>query len=550
MLENEQSQVRVATLSEQLATLEQERQTLEENILILRQRREAAILAQRAYSELLAGPDDSSNNAWLSQLSISQVTVHNRNVDYLLSLLDFANIQAAQRTLAKQDLGEKLQGDAAFSALSQAGDGNSIGAALDNTRLAELDNWIESEGGQALAGVQASVRALRTSNISYSDSLSSFEGATGRFNVASIQFADAQQNLRSLLSLQDEQNNEWAAPYQAAQGDDAQLAALRQAALSELQLQLSSLQNQEEILNELTPLLQQALVDAFVAGQKAVEQQALESVVDTAIQQFLRIQPCDIPGQSTRDVVFNSARLAAQLSIKQDVDGAVDSAEAQLADVQRRQQCRQSWLGRVNESNRALIIQLFEDYLNNINADVIAAQNDLATAEEEQRQANESEKSELPIYIADILADAIANAVADELQTYLCQNRYRFREMNCAVNQTFFLFSFFQPPQPNFSTLFADLQRLRSAATAAALNDRRDQVGIRLNSILARERYRARWQMRLHTQFVRGQLTDELAAGIDNPAERRPRAVCARRYSIWIRISPISSTKHVISSCC
>ena len=645
-----------------------------------RTRRETAVQAQADYLQYreknTAEPD------YITQLSLRNIQVHLANLDYLQALAPLADLNVGQVRTLQQILQHPLV--AAMAAAVENLDN------LDNEQIQRLRDWVNANTVENRDDLLEKLDALQEQN-------NQFNAARGNLVAARAQQQAAQQALvesgerqailnqlrsrdearrRARANLLQERNaaqaaldsaeNTPAAQAQLAQVT-AQLAQDRQDALAELSLQLSSLQTQEEILNELTPVLQQAIAAAFDAGRKAVEQQALENVADAILAQFLGIQPCSIPPKSTQEVVAKAAELAVQLSILNDADGRVKAAEARLAAVSEQQQCRQTQIEGARESLRQTLIQLLDAYLQSANAEVEAAQRDLEEAKAAQSQ-EDGQEAELPADLVDLLAKAIANEVSANLNNYLCAEGYDFPQLVCAGGRraqdyvsrdapkpipvigmtvsnlviaggptriddlnvrlqgthsylgdlSFTLVSpagtqvqimarscgaadnfnlllddngrsaqgagpawpcppvdgqAYRPSNPlsafngedsngtwklivrdeglrdagllqnwslqiqgltrfkksadgrvDFRTTFNALQRFQSGETTAALNARRDSLGVRLNSILDKVRYQARWRMRVHIDFINQQLATELREGIEGDAERRAKS--------------------------
>lgn len=212
---------------------------------------------------------------------------------------------------------------------------------------------------------------------------------------------------------------------------DEQIAQQRQDLLTDLELELASLQAQEEILSQLDPVLQTAVSEAYDAGREAVEQQALESIVDKILAQFLGIQPCAIPAATSREAIFEAAELAVRLSVLNDAEDRVVLAEENLAQVTQQQQCRQSQINGARESLKATLIQLLENYLQAINAEVNRAAQELEDAQAALQEDEAESQLVLPDDLLDLIAQAIATEVSNDLNNYLCEEGFAFDHLVC-----------------------------------------------------------------------------------------------------------------------
>lgn len=463
------------------------------NINLAREARNNAILAQEEFQQFadkLPPTLPAANGAGLSEaqqttnarlrieLIRRNTAVHQANVAYLRALLPLLNL-TDNRQQAVTQLLDALQGNPVYRALQSA-------TTPDSNLISELRNWRDTNNNlspEQIAQLTAALDALEAANRQRNQSASGLQAAQADQENALFALRDAstrQIALNEILRRDGERRTRLAMLFDrrrqaqeavdasedpaAAQGEltavTRELAQERQSNLAELKLQLASTQTQEEILNELSPVLQVAIAEAYDAGRAAIEQQALADIVDKILAQFLAIEPCAIPVKSTQEVAFDAAKLAVELSILNDTAGRVKTAEVHLADVTQQQQCRQTQIGDARQNLKEAFIQLLENYLRAINAELIKAQDALQEAQDAQSKEQESDQKPvvLPDDLLDLLSEAIANEVSIDLNNYLCSNAFEFDQLVCdgrqqAVRQEQFASNDGQRPIPFGATV-------------------------------------------------------------------------------------------------
>ncbi|MEM7112372.1 MAG: LamG-like jellyroll fold domain-containing protein [Chloroflexota bacterium] len=418
--------------------------------------RNAAILSQDEFEQLVAQlpVDPSLSETQQAENSLKLIrantAVHEANVAYIRTLLPLLNLSDDRPINRFLDT---LPSDPVYQTLREVG-------APSSNRLNELRTWSHRLSDGERAALTEQLETLEEAKLQQNQSALGLEATqeNQENNLFALRDASTRQivlthildrdrarrarlnNLfeqrRQALEDVDTSDNP-AAAQDAVTAVSHELTQERESNLAELKLQLASTQAQEETLNDLSPVLQEAIAEAYDAGRAAIEQQVLADIVDKILATFLAIEPCDIPARSMQEVAFDAAKLAVELSVLNDTAGRVKTAEVHLADVTQKQQCRQTQIGDARESLKDDFIQLLENYLRSINADVVKAQEALQVAQDAQNKEQQAEQEPvaLPNDLLNLLAEAIANEVSIDLNNYLCSNAFEFDQLVCDKQQ-------------------------------------------------------------------------------------------------------------------
>lgn len=479
-----------------------------------------------------------------AQLSFSYVDLMESNLAYARALLrlyvaEQAGEEAPLALAALDRLAAGREENAGYQALLLAAENRAAPAdVFTPERRAALRQWAEAvEAGRVLEALDAlepaavrreraeeALAAAEEKQETVADIQSQREALQTLLAETNENETERQDLLQTREAARDEVTTALPEDRETAQAQlaaaDTALAQARFDTLNQLKVSLVSLQAQEQILDGLTPKMQVALADAYRAGVEAVEQQLLEAFVDKILIDFLRGRASDFPLPETQQAIFDEAQLAAQVSLKNDVDGAVDLARAERDRAIARRDRTQSLP--LTAAQRQQLIDYINNYLDALNADVNEAQQKLEEAIQAQREAQAQDEEsvlEVPSYLADALAEAIAAQVRDDLSSYLCTNpAFSFAQLNCGG----FRINLFQPTN-NYGVLINDILFIKNPHTTRTLEARLEQRGKNLDFYLYLVRFRARWHLRLAAAFSQVQIARELQEGIEDSQQRRMR---------------------------
>lgn len=270
-----------------------------------------------------------------------------------------------------------------------------------------------------------------------------------------------------------------AATAQLSAAQDA-LAQAQEQQLQSLASAIATLQVREETLQDLDSRLDVAINNAVEAGLQATQKNNVELLIGPFLDWILGTRT---PRRTNQEVAQEAALLAAQQSLKSEVDFNVDAAQANYdaAIAERDRLINSGGNGRLRQE----IIDNINAYLESLNADVDSAKQSLDEALSAQ-QGRQSEP-DIPLVLADALAQEVARRVAIQIAMNVRPSYRQIVTPNPAIGQQI------------------SLQIQRDLANA--LETTRNPV---------------RWQLYVDTYFVINQLNQVLASGtIDSDIDRQ-----------------------------